>query len=163
MEESKQRKKFLNYYLNLRNIRESAIKAGYCENEALSEGLSIFFSPGFRKRLSKLGERSLHTEGLVRAGLERLAFGSINDAVKLLLCEDSSETTDISKLDLFNVSELKRVKGGGIEIKLFDRQKALEKLWEMENTADINSSAESFFNAIKSGAEAISQTSMGDD
>lgn len=55
-------------------------------------------------------------------GLERLAFGNVTDAIKLLFC-DELNTRILNKLDLFNISEIKRPKGGGIEIKFYDRLK----------------------------------------
>lgn len=67
---------------------------------------------------------------LVKSGLERIAFGSSNDAALLVFSEEMPNPDKISELDLFNVSEIKRVKGGGVEVKLFDRQKALERLYE---------------------------------
>ena len=67
---------------------------------------------------------------MVKSGLERIAFGSANDAALLVFSEEMPNPDKISELDLFNVSEIKRVKGGGVEVKLFDRQKALERLYE---------------------------------
>ena len=40
-------------------------------------------------------------------GLERLAFGNVTDAIKLLFC-DELNTRILNKLDLFNISEIKR-------------------------------------------------------
>lgn len=61
-------------------------------------------------------------------GLSRLAFAPVTDAVKLLLFSEGMTDETIEQLDLFNVAEIKRPKGGGMEIKFFDRLKALEKL-----------------------------------
>ena len=54
----------------------------------------------------------------------------------------------IEKLDLFNVSEIRRIKGGGVEIKIFDRLKALEKLYELENSLDSRDKASGLINAL---------------
>ena len=145
------KKLFCCYFLKLRNVREAGIKAGFSADEAFSEGMKILETQSAQKCLSKLSDKTSSQNGLVRAGLERLAFGSSNDAVSLVFSEEAPSDAEILRLDLFNVSEIKRVKGGGVEVKLFDRQKALEKLWEMENSADVNSSAESFFNALAAG------------
>ena len=48
-------------------------------------------------------------------------------------------------MDLFLISEIKRPKDGAMEIKLFDRVKALEKL---ENLSAANGAADSLFDAI---------------
>ena len=84
------------------------------------------------------------------AGLRRLAFGRINDALALL--RDDCFESDFSGLDLFNVSEIKRVKGGGVEIKFFDRLEALERLSEIEDKAADTAAADSFFSALKKTA-----------
>ena len=82
----------------------------------------------------------------VIAGYERLAFGSIADAVKLIFSESPDE---LGECDLFNVSEIKHLKNGSVEIKFFDRMKALEKL---EALGTPNQSAVSgFVNAITEG------------
>lgn len=41
---------------------------------------------------------------MVRAGLERLAFGRTNDAVRLLLGEELPTAAEVAQLDLFPVS-----------------------------------------------------------
>ena len=56
----------------------------------------------------------------VKKGYETLAFGGIEDAVRLLFCEDL-KPEDLEGLDLYNVAEIRRPRGGGMEIKFFDR------------------------------------------
>ena len=54
-----------------------------------------------------------------------------------------------AEYDLFNVAEIKRPKEGAMEIKFFDRLKALEKL---ENLKNADKSAQSdFYNAVIGG------------
>lgn len=86
---------------------------------------------------------------LIWNGLERLAFGSINDAVFLVFSEELPPPSTIAKLDLFNVSELKRVKGGGVEIKIFDRQKAIEKMLDYANETDHSATAKNLIEALR--------------
>ncbi len=157
------KKLFCLYFLKLRNVREAGIRAGFSADEAFSEGMKILETPSAQCCLSKLSDKTSSQNGLVKAGLERLAFGSCNDAISLVFSEEPPSDNEIARLDLFNVSEIKRVKGGGVEVKLFDRQKALEKLWELENSADVNSSAESFFNAIRAGANSEKEGDFTDD
>ena len=85
----------------------------------------------------------------------RLAFGSVADAMKLMLCEEAMSTEEIEKLDLFNVSEIKRPKGGGLEIKFFDRIKALERLEKLGGGEE--NSQSSFIQALSEGAKILSQ------
>lgn len=65
------------------------------------------------------------TGSKVRSGYEQLAFGGIEDAVRLLFAEELSPRV-LKGMNLFNISEIKRQKGGGMEIKFFDRIKALQ-------------------------------------
>ena len=79
-------------------------------------------------------------KNLVIDGLKKLASGKINDAVALVFAEDIPPPEQLARLQLFNISSVKRVKGGGVEVQFFDRQKALEKLYEYalqdENLSD---------------------------
>ena len=84
----------------------------------------------------------------VRGGLERLAFGDITDAVRLIYLEQPQDG-QIERLDLFNVSEIKRGKNG-VEIKFFDRIKALEQLAELSD--DGGDGAEPFYRALNESA-----------
>jgi hypothetical protein len=63
----------------------------------------------------------------ITKGYERLAFGGIADAVRLLFTEEP-DLAALGKMDLYNIAEIKRPKGGGMEIKFFDRIKALQCL-----------------------------------
>ena len=62
------------------------------------------------------------------------------------------------KLDLFNVSEIKKQKGGCIEIKFFDRLKALSCL---ENFLNSENDEPSFYDAILEGAQALENEDEG--
>lgn len=92
-------------------------------------------------------------KNLIWNGLKRLAFGDINDAVFLVFSEELPPPSTIAKLDLFNVSELKRVKGGGVEVKIFDRQRAIEKMLEYSNSADNSNTAKNLIEALCSSSD----------
>lgn len=98
-----------------------------------------------------MSRRKKITQNEVSDGLRCLAFGEIQDAVSLLFESDECVLQKLPELDLFNVSEIKRVKGGGMEIKFFDRLKALDKLSQMvkENS---NTSSVSFYEALEKSA-----------
>lgn len=145
-------KLFCYYYLKLGNAKESAVLAGYPKLTALYEGTKILSTKAAGEYLSRLSN-STRRDGaeVVMRGLERLAFGSVNDAVRLAFCED--EALNIETLNLFNVSEIKRQKGGAVEIKFFDRLKALEALGQISEQND-SEGIKDFFDALKqSGAE----------
>lgn len=66
----------------------------------------------------------------IKCGYEKIAFGGVNDAVRLLFTE-APDLAEFKNMDFFNIAEIKRVKGGGMEIKFYDRMKALECLKEL--------------------------------
>lgn len=98
-----------------------------------------------------MARRKRITQRDVADGLGRLAFGNIQDAVRLLFESDEDILSALPSLDLFNISEIKRPKGGGMEIKFFDRIKALEKLREMIDT-DEKQNGTSFYDALEKSA-----------
>jgi hypothetical protein len=93
-------------------------------------------------------------EEQVKQGLLELAFGSVSDAVSLLYLSDEQVLEKLPKLKLFNVSEIKRPKGGGMEIKFFDRIKACERL--MNQTEAKADEGMSFYQALEKSAKEIS-------
>lgn len=95
-------------------------------------------------------------------GFRRLAFGDIQDAVKLLFESEENVLSVLPELDLFNVSEIKRQKGGGMEIKFFDRIKALEKLREITDS-DSGQAAVSFYDALEKSAGSIRERYKEDE
>lgn len=145
------RKLFCYLYLKLGNIYEAAVKAGFPPDTAFYEGIRSLQMSSSQRLIKQLSEVIAPMRRmLIHSGLERLAFGNANDAVYLVFSEELPSPSQISELDLFNVSEIKRVKGGGVEVKLFDRQKALEKMFDYVNSSSSENSAISFINALKS-------------
>lgn len=138
---------FCCYYVILGDVAESAVRAGYSREEALTEGIKLLESQECREMTARL-KSTLADRGNVTAGLKRLAFGNCSDAVYLVFSDELPPPDVIQRLDLFNVSEIKRVKGGGVEIKLFDRLKALEKLFELENSFSENDKALGLIKAL---------------
>ena len=153
MNERKLTKKELDFcriYVRLRNPKESANRAGY---EILPEyrAISLLSKKEIREKITELEKETLADESLVSAGLERLAFGSCADAVKLILSVNQDTSPDIDTLDLFNVAEIKYTCGKGMEIKFFDRLKALEKLSEISKSGN-DTGALSFYEALERSA-----------
>ncbi len=100
-----------------------------------------------------MARRKRITQKDICDGLGRLAFGEIQDAVTLLFENEENILTTLKGLDLFNVSEIKRAKGGGMEIKFFDRFKALEKLKEIADESGGAKGDISFFEALEKSAK----------
>lgn len=94
------------------------------------------------KRRIRDGE--LRRQDVVRR-LAELAFGKVNDCVRLVL----EEVPDLEKLDLSLLSEVKRSEKGTVEVKFLDRLRVLEQLAEM--TGDVDSDLESFLQALQGG------------
>lgn len=110
-----------------------------------------------QSEIERIDKKRKRSEADISAGYLRLAFGCVSDAVKLIFSEDITEEK-IDELDLFNISEIKRKKGGDVEIKFFDRLKALEHLYEMSEGTD--SGEASIFDAIRKGASALKGESL---
>lgn len=105
------------------------------------------------QEISRIDKQREATQKDISIGYQRLAFGCISDAVKLLFSDEISPE-EIERMDLFNISEIKRKKGGDIEIKFFDRLKALEKLTDIWSTTKEDEES-SLFSAIEKGAKAL--------
>ena len=146
------RNDFCCWYVMLGNAAEAAEKAGFPKESALSEAVKCLRTEKCRRTIASL-RCLLSDSGNIAAGLKRLAFGSCTDAVYLVFADELPPPSVIENLDLFNVSEIKRIKGGGVEVKLFDRLRALEKLFELENSVSDSSKAADLIRALTSPAE----------
>lgn len=153
MNENKLTKKeldFCRWYARLRNPKEAALKSGF---SVLPEyrGIKLLSKKHISEKIKALEKENKADENLVSAGLSRLAFGSISDAVKLILSANGENPPSPEDLDLFNVSEIKYTNGKGMEIKFFDRLKALEQLSKLSESQE-NASALSFYEALERSA-----------
>ena len=143
------RRLFCMLYLALGNAAEAARRAGFPPETAEIDGLRLLQSPYCRSTLASLAAQPpLPMQSLVLAGLSRLAFGSANDAAKLLFADELPPKEMLDTLDLFHVSEIKHVKGGGFEVKLFDRQRAMERLLELAGSAESSAAAAALLSAL---------------
>lgn len=141
-------KDFCRHYARLGNHREAAARAGYAFPD--KAGAKLLGKQSIVEQIEQVREISSRIADAAD-GLRRIAFGSVTDAVRLMFCED--QIHDIESLDLFNVSEIKLSKNGGIEMKFFDRIKALEALTETAEAKESDSAP--FIDAIFKGAAAI--------
>ncbi len=153
---------FAALYAKTQNTEEAAIGAGISPIRAKLDGLRLLMKGTVRRQIKKAKAAVFGEEAEVRAGLERLAFGRANDAAALAFCEEITPEM-IANADLYNVSEIKRVKGGGVEIKLFDRQKALEALAELSERSQQEKKARNLVEAIYGKAESEPAGEESDD
>ncbi len=155
---SEKEKLFCAYYAQGADARGCAARAGFSVMPQRSAA-KLLGREDIRAEISRL-EKEKRSAACVERGLLRLAFGSVADAMKLMLCEDTLSAEEIEKLDLFNVSDIKRPKGGGLEIKFFDRLKALERL-EKLGDAHVENTQSSFVQALSEGAKMLSGEADG--
>lgn len=147
-------KLFCVYYAASGDARGSAARAGYGISPSKTAA-KLLARADIRAEIERLEKERNALNAQAEKGLYRLAFGSVADALRLMLCEDTLTAQEIEQLDLFNVSEIKRPKGGGMEIKFFDRLKALEKLAQL--TGGSENAESSFFKALSEGAKLLSE------
>lgn len=150
---SKKERLFCRLYAQLRNPKEAARRAGY---DALPElaGLKLLADGRIRREIRSADALLGASRAEAVNGFRKLAFGDISDAVRLMQALDAGETVEPGKLDLFMISELKRPKGGGLELKFFDRQKALERLEGLAQE-DSDALALPFYKALESSARSV--------
>lgn len=144
---------FCSLYAQGGDARGCAARAGFSLTPQRS-AVKLLAKEEIRAEISRI-EKDRKTAQAAARGLYRLAFGSVADALRLMLCGDEMTAEDIEKLDFFNVAEVKRPKGGGLEIKFFDRLKALEKLEKISSGEENPQS--SFIQALSEGAKLISE------
>lgn len=142
-------KLFCLYLSEHRTPREAAALAGY--SAPLVTGLKLSSNPLVRSAVEEL-RQSADNSGEVAEGLRRIAFGGIADIVRLATAPDIT-ALDIDKLDLQMLQEIKFTKNG-VEVKLFDRIRALEKLSEVKpDEVPDQSFFEALQNSVQDGVE----------
>ena len=94
------------------------------------DGFSLLGQKTIQARLEEMRGNvagQIRREDVIRK-LAQLAFGSAADAIRLALAPGQVEP---EKMDLSAVAEFKVTDKGGVEVKLADRIRALEKLCEL--------------------------------
>ena len=136
-------KEFCLCFLQTGDASFSAREAGFSDAERTGRRLLCEERViAMLERLTALQNRLLGSMAVT--GYQRLAFGNAADAVSLVY-EQTTDREALGKMDLFLISEIKRPKDGAMEIKLFDRVKALEKL---EIMSAQSRTSDSLFDAI---------------
>ena len=82
-------------------------------------------------------------------GYRKLAFGDGNDALKLLFFDEKPCWDELADLDIFNISEINRPKGGGMVIKFYDRFEAMRHLVDIGGLAQAPDGVNTFYEAIE--------------
>ncbi len=144
-------KDFCSCFLSTGSAEKAARKAGYSRNSEQA-GEKLLDRQDIIAEIARIArQREKLLANMASAGYTHLAFGSISDAISLLYM-DKPTKSELENMDLFLVSEIKHPKDGAMEIKFFDRLKALEKL-EGRGTED--DGVKSLFDAISNSAKTV--------
>lgn len=143
---------FCKLYAKNQNAEKSARLAGYKTNPRKT-GQMLLLKQEVQELVEELrsGDGGESSREKAVQGFKRLAFGSVTDAVRLLFMQEPDDEM-IKQLDLFNVSEIYQGKDGNLEIKFFDRMKALEKLSEL---SEEDTGTEPFYIALREGLKSL--------
>jgi hypothetical protein len=128
-----------------RSAREAAARAGYKNPQ--KDSLKLLARKEIRRAAQK-AEAAPPNRAEIAAGYRRLAFGCCTDALRLLFLEQEPSLAALEQLDLFNVSDIKRPKGGGLEIRFFDRCEALQALEAFCGAEEEEKGARAFYEAL---------------
>ena len=131
---------FCRAYLRTMDPERAAAESGH------RDGFALLGRKRIQERLEKMRSDAagqLRRDDAVRR-LAQLAFGRANDAVKLAL---HAGGTDPDQLDLSAVAEFK-VTDKGVEVKLVDRVRALETLWNLLESGG-SGGAEELYQALE--------------
>ena len=147
---------FCHQYIQTGNPAEAARISGYKGNLE-KKGTELISNPQIYQTIEKIfKEKKKNLTYKATTGYERLAFGSIADCIKLLFSENLSPK-ELECMDLFNISEIKKPREGAMEIKFFDRLRALEKLEEIES--EQKNDKEPFYTALEKGIQKLKKSS----
>ncbi len=147
---------FCVYYAESRNGREAAARANFALPQRTA--VRLLEKDTVRAEIADIDKARTADLSEVCAGYRRLAFGSYADALKLLFCDEKTVAGELERLDMFSVSEIKK-KDSAIEIKFFDRLKALEHLENASGAAAAADGALPFYEALEKSAEKPKKTS----
>ncbi len=150
---SKKELAFCYQYIKTGNAKEAAMLAGY-KNNPEQKGTELMAKSKISQKVEEIYfDKKKNLIYKAMTGYERLAFGSISDSVKLLFAENL-RSEDLDKMNLFNISEIKKPKDGAMEIKFFDRLRALEKLEQVD--IEQKGDKDPFYYALEQGIKKLS-------
>ena len=132
------------------NPKEAAIKAGYSNASAEQTAQKLLSRKDINEYLEKIkiDLKKDQILGLAITALKRLIFCRPNDVLILALKSQDLSESQIENLDLFQISEIKKLKDGGFEFKFTDRIKAIDCLISLMDKMEDDSGAENFFRAL---------------
>lgn len=147
---TKTEKRFCEYLAITQNAVSAAKLSGFTDEPEIAAA-RLIQKTSVRKRCKKIIKSLCDSTDAV-GGLYRIAFSQPVDIINKVF----SEQPDFSKSDLFCVSEIKKGANGAVEIKFFDKLKALQLISEMRPNDEANK-LKDFYEAITLGAKSISE------
>ena len=147
--ERERRERFCLYYALGTPLLEAVERAGWLEDPAC-QAVLLLTDQRIRQKIEMLRDclPARSPLQLARAGLERLAL----ENPKLDLDGDGAPQPE---MDLFHVAQIGRGKTGGVELRFFDRLRALELLAGLEDRAAPQTSA--LLDALSRSAGALEE------
>lgn len=146
---------FCRYYYILQNAKEAAIKAGYSRFIAEKTAQKLLVREDIKECLDKMksGFKKDQIFNLTITALKRIIFYRPNDVLVLALKSQELSEKQIENLDLFQISEIKKLKDGGFEFKFADRVKAIDSLISLIDKIGDDSDVNDFLKALSSTSE----------
>lgn len=138
---------FCYYFAELSDVKESAEKAGITDEDAFYRGAKILENPAAQRLIKKQRKLLYGKDGnSAVTALRRIIFNDPKEAVDAVL--DEADGISYKNRDYFSVSEIKRVKGGGAELKLLNKLDALKLLYDIEENEKSRKGSSNFFQAL---------------
>ncbi len=156
---SKKERLFCVYYAHSADVKQSALKAGF-KTDPEENGIMLLSDQkvaDYVMSILKTRENVLSYMALL--GYEKLAFSGISDAISLLYMDKPKKET-LESMNLLNISEIKKLKDGAMEIKFFDRLKAIDNLSDTKHID--HDGATSLVDALCMGAEKLRECECDD-
>ena len=149
---------FCRYYCSSFNAKEAAIKAGYPIKKAEKIAIKLLNKKEAKNFIKKTKTKIKKDKilNLAVLALKKIIFYRPNDIVNLLNKFKDMPEKEIATLDLFSISEIKKLKDGNFEFKFIDRLKAIDILLNIANKMDTSCQANNFLKALTAKSAYIS-------
>lgn len=157
----KREKEFCRLTVVLGNPQTAAARAGYRHpDEVWPELIAREDVASEIRRVAR--EVSKVFRDTLLCSVFRLMTSENNDALRLIYHDQMSDE-EIGTLNLSGVAEIKRTKDKSVEIKFFDRIRALDKLSELNDTVSDSASAGGLLEAMRLSAQALNRMSRREE
>ena len=150
---------FCRYYANSYNSKESAIKAGFNIKKAEKTAQKLLSKKQIICCLKRM-EKKFQKDKIINiaiTALQKIIFYRPNDAVAVIKNINNLSEYDIENLDLFQLSEVKKLKDGSFEFKFIDKIKAIEILIALSEKVEEKQKTTSLLKALTAKPTAYDQ------